>query len=602
VSVKQIIRELSLHRKLTSLGCGWAIAATIALLSPTASVRASEGYISLYYTVEGFGQSSYWLYHSPNASEGLDDQDRTWQFTTCASCMTDTRAVSSVESQNLKLDYRPLTSETEVSVHCSVVSRNGDPVVINDAPQWVGLYINGFEGYGVTVNGFDARKTSRINLAPVTGTFSSGSTLTTLNIRFSRQAGQIPETPGEEGDDGQGEEPVSNDAGNDEAVLDTLLITNSIEGCPSARTGVWALMHRSGDLDALDDDDVLHAKPSNAGFHSFIVSAVADPATGRQRLLAVDARPPKSKEAIELSLGVESRSNESVSFVAPVVNELVFSFPVETANHFAGKPITFQLYAPADPAARYPVWDVRKIIQNDRGVLPLGSLRGSFASGVAYLSARVSTSRLPGDVLWDGKIDLHDYDRIASQQGTAGPSDADIASSRGLGLPDGAVDVWDLYYLYGLLADVDRAKVTPPVLPVLTEGFESGDLNALHWNSLQWPHWVATSEDRHSGTYSVRPGKVSHGGITTLSLALACTDGHLSFWRRVSSEAYRDYYRFYIDNKLREELSGDVAWSEVSFPVEAGTHTFRWEYEKDNAGSFGQDTVYLDDLIFPARL
>jgi hypothetical protein len=573
----------------------------MALLS-AANVRASEGYISLYYTVEGFGQSSYWLYHSENASEGLDDQDRIWQFTTCASCKTDARAVSSVGGQNLKLDYRPLASEAGVSVHCSVVSRNGDPVAISDAPQWVALYMDGFEGYSVTVNGFDARKTSRINLDPVSGTFSSGSTITTFSISFSRQTGQIPETPGQDGDDDEDGESVPGGTDNDGPVLDTLLITNFIEGCPSARTGVWTLMHRRGGLDTLDADDVLHAKPSNAGFQSLIVSAVADPATGLPCLLAVDARPSRSKEDVELCVGVESRSNESVSFVAPAVNELVFSFPVEAADPFAGKPITFQLYDPADPAAGYPVWDVRKIIQNDRGVLPLGALRGSFASGAAYWSARISTSRLPGDVLRDGRIDLGDYDRIASRRGLLGPTDADVASSRGLGLPDGAVDVWDLHYLYGFLGDADRAKVTPPVLPVLTEGFESGDLNALDWESLQWPHWLATSEDRRSGTYSVRPGKVSHGGITTLSLALACMDGHISFWRRVSSEPHRDHYRFYIDNKLCEALSGEVAWSEVSFPVEAGTHTFRWEYEKDKTDSSGQDTVYLDDLIFPVRL
>jgi hypothetical protein len=28
-------------------------------------------------------------------------------------------------------------------------------------------------------------------------------------------------------------------------------------------------------------------------------------------------------------------------------------------------------------------------------------------------------------------------------------------------------------------------------------------------------------------------------------------------------------------------------------------HTFRWVYEKDNAGSSGQDCAWLDNIIFP---
>ncbi len=601
MNAKRTTSERSQVRKSLSIGRRWAIAAVIALLLPAVKSWASEGYISLYYTVEGVGESSYTLNHRSGASEGIDDQDTIWYFIACLACKTDTKAVASVDGEDLKIDNRPINSESGATVHCGVVSKTGDPITVADAAQWVDVYMYGFEGYDVTVNGLDARKTSRIDLNPVTGTFSSGSMLETFSISFSRQPGYEPEDPGEgEEDDGDEEEPVPDEPAADESIPDALFITNSIEGCPSGRTGVWTVVHGRGDLDALDVNDVQHAELSGAGFHSLIISTIADPATGQRHLLAVDARPPESIEDIDLSIGVESTSDKPVSFVSPAANELVFSFPTGATDCFAGKPITFQLYDLADPDATYPVWDIRKIIENNQGILPLDDLVGSFVSGAAYLCARVSTSRLLGDVLRDGRIDLDDYSLIASQQGLIGPRDTDIASPKGLGLPDGAVDMWDLHYLYGLLADADKVKVTPPVLPVLTEGFESGDLDALDWCSLQWPHWFVTSDDRHSGTYSARPGKVSHGEITTLSLALDCTAGRISFWRKVSSQYNRDNYRFYIDNKLQEQFSGEVAWSEVSFPVDAGAHTFRWEYEKDDAGSSGTDTVYLDDLTFPA--
>ncbi|HSW02274.1 MAG TPA: hypothetical protein VLI39_19070 [Sedimentisphaerales bacterium] len=101
----------------------------------------------------------------------------------------------------------------------------------------------------------------------------------------------------------------------------------------------------------------------------------------------------------------------------------------------------------------------------------------------------------------------------------------------------------------------------------------------MNWSFLHRPEWFVTSDDRHSGAHSARAGRIGHDEITSLSLTVDCVAGPIRFWRKVSAE---------------------VAWSEVSFPVEAGKRTFRREYEKDDAGSCGQDTVYLDELTIPA--
>ncbi|MGQ9734498.1 MAG: hypothetical protein ACUVQU_05560, partial [Candidatus Bipolaricaulia bacterium] len=37
----------------------------------------------------------------------------------------------------------------------------------------------------------------------------------------------------------------------------------------------------------------------------------------------------------------------------------------------------------------------------------------------------------------------------------------------------------------------------------------------------------------------------------------------------------------------------------MSFPVEAGKHTFRWEYIKDEDTSEGKDAAWLDEISFP---
>jgi len=593
-------RTTHVHTRTAGLatGRGPAIATMIALLLlPVLRAGASEGYISVYYSIEGVGESSYTLNHIDGASEGLDDGDTVWYFIACLTCRTDTKAVSSVGGQNVKIDNRPADSESGATVYCSAVAKDGGSVTIDDAAQWIEVYTYGFDGYEVTVNGQDARTIGRIDLSPVSGTFSSGQTITTVSISFTRKPGYEPPDPPT--DPGSTEEAVPGVSG---SVPDTLHISNLVEGWSQSQTGTWTLVHDRTALNAVDPNDAVYARPASANCSSLAVSSIADRATGQRYLLAVDARPPTCVEDINLFVGVESASGAAVSFASPTANKLVFAFPAELKTPFAGKPLTFQQYNPADPDAGYPIWDIRKIVASNQGILTLADLLGSVAGGVPYLCAHVSTSRPLGDVLRDGRVDANDYRLIALDQGRTGPVDTDIASPKGLGLPDGTVDAWDLHYLYELLAAVEKAKVTPPTLPVLTEGFESGGLGAMNWSSLQWSKWFVTSDDRRSGLHSVRAGAIAHGEITTLSLTANCTAGRISFWRKVSTEYNWDNYRFYIDSKLQEKLSGEVPWSEASFPVEAGTHTFRWEYEKDDAGSSGQDTVYLDDLTIPAVL
>ena len=76
-------------------------------------------------------------------------------------------------------------------------------------------------------------------------------------------------------------------------------------------------------------------------------------------------------------------------------------------------------------------------------------------------------------------------------------------------------------------------------------------------------------------------------------------DGDLSFYKKVSSENNWDWLRFYIDNVQRGEWSGDAAWSQETYAVTTGTHTFKWSYQKDGSVSSGSDCAWVDDIQFP---
>ncbi len=109
-----------------------------------------------------------------------------------------------------------------------------------------------------------------------------------------------------------------------------------------------------------------------------------------------------------------------------------------------------------------------------------------------------------------------------------------------------------------------------------------------------------TSNNRYQGTYSARSGAISHSQSTTLEVTRTCSNGSVSFYRQVSSEASYDYLRFYIDDVLQGSWSGTQGWSQVRYSVTAGTHTFKWTYSKDASVNTNSDAAWIDQISFPA--
>jgi len=89
--------------------------------------------------------------------------------------------------------------------------------------------------------------------------------------------------------------------------------------------------------------------------------------------------------------------------------------------------------------------------------------------------------------------------------------------------------------------------------------------------------------------------------VTTLQVAVEVNaDGQISFFKKVCTEADKDKLTFYIDGLARGVWSGEIEWSQETFEVSAGQHTFKWIYMKDSSGSYGKDACWIDDIQFPA--
>lgn len=133
------------------------------------------------------------------------------------------------------------------------------------------------------------------------------------------------------------------------------------------------------------------------------------------------------------------------------------------------------------------------------------------------------------------------------------------------------------------------------------ENFETGDFTLYPWvNSSN--AWTVVDSNVYAGTYSAKSkSSLANNASSTLQITLnALSDGNISYFRKVSSEYSYDFFKFYIDGQEKESLSGTSgSWGVASFPVTAGTHTYKFEYKKDISQSSGSDCAWIDNITFP---
>jgi len=142
-----------------------------------------------------------------------------------------------------------------------------------------------------------------------------------------------------------------------------------------------------------------------------------------------------------------------------------------------------------------------------------------------------------------------------------------------------------------------------PKIGLIVEDFETGDFSSFDWTFSGSQPWTVSSTGAYEGTYTAKSGTILDNQSSEMNLTMeVANNDFISFYRKVSSEATYDFLRFYIDNTMKEEISGEVAWARVSYPVTPGTHTFRWVYIKDVYVVSGSDCGWVDYIELPAEV
>ncbi len=154
---------------------------------------------------------------------------------------------------------------------------------------------------------------------------------------------------------------------------------------------------------------------------------------------------------------------------------------------------------------------------------------------------------------------------------------------------------------YSVLAGVYGADLTLALnIGLVIEDFESAGFDSYEWEFGGAADWQIDGNDPYEGDYAAKSGTITDDQTSDLTITVNVTaDDQISFFRKVSSEDNYDYLRFYIDGVQQGEWAGEAGWEEVSYPVTAGEHTFKWAYEKDYSVSSNGDCAWIDFIIFP---
>jgi hypothetical protein len=133
----------------------------------------------------------------------------------------------------------------------------------------------------------------------------------------------------------------------------------------------------------------------------------------------------------------------------------------------------------------------------------------------------------------------------------------------------------------------------------IRESFEALSFKVFPWINTGSAPWVITSSTSADGVTSARSGTIGHNASSSLSIrTYYSADDSVRFYFKVSSEPIYDILSFRLNGVEMFRKSGEIPWTTMAFPVQAGYNKMEWIYKKDNTVSQGSDCAWIDMIDF----
>ncbi len=119
------------------------------------------------------------------------------------------------------------------------------------------------------------------------------------------------------------------------------------------------------------------------------------------------------------------------------------------------------------------------------------------------------------------------------------------------------------------------------------------------WFSTSQQAWARSNSEAYDGNYSLKSASIGNESYSNIQLELFSQQSMISFYYKVSSESGYDFLSFFVNDVQMGLWSGEIDWTYVEFPVQAGVNTFKWVYEKDFSYQEGSDCAWIDFVQLP---
>ncbi len=116
------------------------------------------------------------------------------------------------------------------------------------------------------------------------------------------------------------------------------------------------------------------------------------------------------------------------------------------------------------------------------------------------------------------------------------------------------------------------------------------------WTTTGSAGWYYDSTVSHDTWNSVRSGPVTDGQAATLQTTVNGPVS-VSFWWKASSEPDWDTLSFSVNGMLRNQISGNADWSQVTAVLADGPNLLQWTYAKDSSMAIGSDCGWVDQFV-----
>jgi len=173
---------------------------------------------------------------------------------------------------------------------------------------------------------------------------------------------------------------------------------------------------------------------------------------------------------------------------------------------------------------------------------------------------------------------------------------------------DAATPIGHVINIYADITAANNYSTTDTIgfqVGTIMEDFETGDFTSYPWSFEGLAEWEIVNNEVYEGEFSARSGDINDQQESIMFLEMeVLAEGEISFYKKVSCEDHvggtdYDYLAFFIDDDEQGRWDGEVDWSQETYSVSQGSHTFKWLYYKDYSVSSGDDCAWVDYIILP---